>query len=91
MRTTIRQECDEVVLRYVDALLGEKVVIRFWAPPGGGYVRQVTRDRPGALGDQVCIGLSRRGPTLVVASRDQLLPLIRREWRRLRAAERNAF
>lgn len=84
-RTTIRQDREEVVLIASDNM-GERIERRFWAPRSGGYVREVTNARPGALGAQVCSGLSSRGGTLSVAAQADLLALIRREWARARRA-----
>jgi hypothetical protein len=86
-RAAIRQDGSEVVLRCTDNLTGERIERRFWAPPGGGYVREVTAARPGTLGQQVCAGLAHMGGTLSVKTPADLLPLIRREWQ---AAKRQA-
>jgi hypothetical protein len=86
-RAQIRQDGSEVVLQYTDPMTGDDIVRRFWAPAGGGYVREVTAHRPGTLGHQVCSGLSHRGGTLSVGSPDDLITLIRREWQRARRAE----
>jgi hypothetical protein len=86
-RAAIRQDGSEVVLRCNDDLTGERIERRFWAPPSGGYVREVTAQRPGTLGQQVCGGLSHRGNTLSVNSPDQLMALIRREWQAARRDE----
>jgi hypothetical protein len=93
-RSAIRQDGAEVVLRCQDEMTGERIERRFWAPPGGGYVREVTAQRPGALGAQVTTGLGRMGGTLMVLTPDELLPLIRRHWqigRRAQARGRAAF
>lgn len=86
-RTTIRQTGGEVTLTYSDSVTGERIERRFWAPPSGGYVREVTAQRPGILGNQVCGGLVDRGSTLFVRSPGDLLALIRREWQAARRAE----
>ena len=86
-RAAIRQDGTEVVLRCADPLTGERIERRFWAPPSGGYVREVTAQRPGTLGQQVCSGLSHRGSTMQVSTPDNLLALIRREWQVARRAE----
>jgi hypothetical protein len=85
-RAAIRQDGNEVVLRCTDPMSGERIERRFWAPPSGGYVREVSDSRPGTLGNQVCSGLALRGRTLSVATPDQLLPLIRSEWAKVRRA-----
>jgi hypothetical protein len=79
-RASIRQDGADVVLRCTDPYTGERQERRFWCPQGGGYVREVTDIRPGTLGQQVCDGLAYRGSALAVRSRDDLLPLIRRQW-----------
>lgn len=83
----IEQDGAEVVLWHNDAFTGERVERRFWAPPTGGYVREVTKQRPGVLGKQVCGGLYYYGPTLSVSHPDDLIALIRREWQKARRAE----
>lgn len=84
MKTSItRTDSTTVVLRYegdngtTDGIITEE----FSVPHGGGYVRD-------ANGRQVCQMLSPRGNTLSVAHHDDLLPLIRREWRKLKQHER---
>ena len=59
----------------------------FWVPAHGGYVRQITDERPGTLGYQVCERLGSRGATLT-ATPDNLAKVIRREYRRKRARDR---
>lgn len=86
-RAAIRQDGAEVVLRCNDPVTGERIERRFWAPRSGGNVREVTDDRPGTLGQQVCAGLASRGGTLSVRSPDDLLALIRREWQAAKRAE----
>ena len=77
-------------LRYTDDF-GDTSVREFWVPSGGGYVREVDTKRPGTLGAQVCERLESRGNTLS-ATRETLLDLIRREYRRAMTAmaQRNA-
>jgi hypothetical protein len=83
----IRQDGTEVVLTEtvpvmtdIDKVEDREVERRFWVPPGGGYVREVSEKKPGTLGNQVCARLSNRGPTLW-ATRDTLLDIIRAEYR----------
>jgi hypothetical protein len=83
-KTRIQQDGSEVVLTGACLYTGEPVERRFWAPPSGGYVREVTNSRPGTLGQQVCAGLTDRGSTLHVSAPEKLLPLIRSEWQRAR-------
>jgi len=60
----------------------------YWAPLGGGYVRDVT-DAPGTLGPQVCDRLLSMGNTLSWdPSSGPLSLLIRREHRRFLSAKR---
>ena len=58
----------------------------FWIPPGGGFVREVTPDKPGVLGKQVCSGLAHTGSTLT-ATDANFASTIRRERARERRAE----
>jgi len=83
MNATIKQNGDEVVLRY-ETWDGETVVKRFWVSLGGGNVYEITNQRHGVDGMRVCAGLAYLGNTLSVPSPDHLLPTIRREWRSVR-------
>jgi hypothetical protein len=66
----------------------------FWAPPNGGYIRDVTHD-VGTLGPQVCVGLSGMGHALTWRPGQSLAKIIRRERRRelraIAAQKRQAF
>ena len=85
MRTRIESDGHRVTLTYTDRWDGE-ITRTFVAPSCGGYVREIW---PGRNSDaqQVCEGLYSSGDTLE-SSTDTLLAVIRREWRRRRAAER---
>lgn len=61
--------------------VGDRAVAEYWAPLGGGYVREVTDARPGTLGSQVCDRLASTGPTLWCSG--PLARLIRVEMRAL--------
>jgi hypothetical protein len=74
------------VLSYYDEMDDARVTREFWVPQNGGYVHEITSERPGTLGQQVCDGLCNRGSTLS-ASRQGLLHCIRREYRSMRRAE----
>jgi|GEM_PF-5423122 len=71
------------ILAGLGAWHADSVTRTYWVAPAGGYVREVTDDRPGILGHQVCAGLSHGGYTLE-STRAGLLALIRRELRRAR-------
>ncbi len=58
----------------------------YWTPSGGGYVREISRTRPGTLGHHVCDRLAHMGSTLS-SSRGALLGLIRSEARACLRAE----
>ena len=77
-RTTIKLNSDDTVtLTYTDEMTDERVERVFWIPRSGGYVRE---------GDsQVCNYLDSRGATLEAKDGDQLLSVIRTEWKRRRA------
>ena len=91
MKARIYQDGDEVV-RVIpeghilhDGFIDGKQVERFWVADLGSngltkeaYVRWVTEDRPGTLGQQVCEGLSRLGSTLM-ANPGSLIDVIRYE------------
>ncbi len=82
-RTIIRKISARVVsLQAENPQTGEVETREFWVPVGGGAVREGEK--------QVCDGLALRGATLQAGGPDDLLPLIRREWRRARAAEKRA-
>lgn len=51
----------------------------FWAPEGGGYVRELQEGRPGTLSPQVCAGLRGTGSTLVLFDGCSMADLIRDE------------
>ncbi len=57
-------------------------VIEYAAPAAGGYVRLMRSQQ------QVCRGLSMRGATLEWDGQGALVDLLRREWKRARAADR---
>ena len=75
---TVAYRLDEVVPGEGDLDIERE----FWAPSDGGYVREISVDQPGLLGDQVCTGLSSRGPTLSWDDRLPLSVLVMRELRR---------
>lgn len=78
-RRRIWQDGDSVVLRDHDDYENCDYERWFWVPPNGGYIREISEDRPGTLGEQVCGYLEHGGWTLT-ASRDNLLDVIRREY-----------
>ena len=88
--TTSTNEDGTVTLRvHEPCVLGDEGDTRiFWAPIEHGYVREKYGAR-GGLGPQVCDHLQRLGSTLM-ASRETLLHVIRREARRAIAAEDRA-
>lgn len=57
----------------------------FSCPPNGGYVVEMFKNGDSS---QVCDRLAHRGSTLRCANRENLLALIRREYRAMRAVER---
>ncbi len=61
----------------------------FWAPAGGGYVREIDAEHPGTLGRQVCEGLHHMGNTLSWDPRSgPLSRLIQKENAKARAKAR---
>lgn len=89
MRTAFTQDRDypnRCTLRYTDDA-GHVVDREFFAPAGGGYVRENWGNPR-----QVCEHLSGGGATLIwEPTRDaQLVDLIRREWSAGRRAERRS-
>lgn len=86
-RTQIKAlENNRVLMRYEDDM-GEIVTREFWSYGAGSCVREVTDDRPGTLGHQVCGKLSHGGNTLIWSGTAPLVDLIRREYRALRRAD----
>lgn len=61
---------------------GERVTTTYFVPSNGGYVR--IRDSAGHY-PQVCDYLASTGATLHVSKKENLLGVIRREYRRSRA------
>lgn len=83
-KTTISKTgMSEVTLTAVDPYTDEKIEWCFWIPISGGYIREGSMHS--ANDKQVCVGLSSRGNTLRASDGDELLRVIRREWRRYRA------
>jgi hypothetical protein len=79
-KTTIRKTANnEVTVRAVDPLSGEAVTWTYWVPRGGGYVREGTLQLP--TDPQVCVGLGLLGTALTATDGDDLLRVIRSEWR----------
>ena len=81
-------EAHEASITYYDDERDQRVSRDFWAPRRGGYVQDVTTAAAGT-GPQVCTGLARLGDTLRWhPSEGPLVDMIRREWRRARAARK---
>lgn len=79
-RTTITKTADnEVTLTAIDPWADEPITRVFWIPTSGGYVRE--GDRHIADDRQVCNGLDRKGSTLMADDGDELLSIIRTEWK----------
>jgi hypothetical protein len=79
-RTTIKADSTgNVTLSYTD-IFGERVTRNFTCPMSGGYVREGDR--------QVCERLNNTGNTLQCGYRPDLIKVIRREYRAMRAAEK---
>lgn len=66
---------------------GEIETHTYWVGDGGGYVHEITPERPGTSGRQVCERLYSSGSTLM-ARPETLADVIRRELRRRREADR---
>lgn len=64
---------------YGDTIEEPRVEI-YWAPLGGGYIRETTH-KPGTTGSQVCDGMASCGPTLMWWPEHRLSETIRRETR----------
>lgn len=71
-----------VTVEYSCHMTEVRVSRTFLCPPNGGYVREKGGGR------QVCTALDFTGPALVSPSRAELPALIRREYRRMRAADK---
>ena len=82
MRAQFKLDGSTVVAAFDCPLTGDRETHRYHIPHQGGYVRE------GAGGAQVCELLSNRGVTLIASSPTHLLAVIRREYRRLVAANR---
>lgn len=85
MRTTIKQDgFGDVTLTYFDPLDEEWVTRTFRCPFDGGYVYELT---PTGC-RQVFERLSYSGNAITSPSRDELINVIRGEYRRMRDAEK---
>ena len=85
MKTKFSTDSVNRVTVAYDSEFRGRVERTFSCPPDGGYVIELFRNGDSS---QVCDKLAHRGSTLRCASRDDLLDLIRREYRAMRAAER---
>lgn len=74
-----------VTLEYYDEVFDRVIEVDFSCPNSGGYVRFSSSVRELGItgGNQVCDHLARLGDTLYSYNGD-LLPIIRREWVRMR-------
>ena len=89
MKTRIKTDTSgRVVVQYDDVITGKRRCRVFICPVEGGYVAEVF---PDGNTSQVCDGLSRSGSTLTCRSRDELVDLIRREYRKMRRMEKRIF
>ena len=78
MKATITADAQGyVTLRFDHPLTDERVTETFACPLGGGYVRD-------SKGRQVCDALATTGSTLLCSGRDNLINVIRREYRQMR-------
>lgn len=78
MRNSPRYRLTSICSNEAEVLvLATRERIRFWAPDGGGYVRDVTR-QPGTLGQQVYDRRGERNATLSWSGRGTLARCIRR-------------
>ena len=79
-RTTITKTgTNEVTLTAIDPLSGDEHTRVFWIPTNGGYVREGAHHT--ANDRQVCLRLTHRGNTLKAVDADDLLAVIRAEWK----------
>jgi len=83
MKTTINLTDCVVTLKAENPFTGEPMCQEYSIPTNGGYVRD-------GDGRQVCYSLASRGDTLTAATPQELLALIRREWRAMRRDAANA-
>ena len=83
MKTSITKTAqNEVTLNAIDPITDEAVSWVFWVPTNGGYVRigaGLTADDR-----QVCKALDTMGQTLTATDGDELLSVIRTEWKAYR-------
>lgn len=84
MKTTIKTDHapNYVTISYDDCF-GDRVTRTFFCPASGGYIRESVRDYP-----QVCDQLAHSGSTLYAESGNDLIKIIRREYRSMRRAEK---
>lgn len=84
MRTTFITNWNGDVTISYDDVSGERRTRTFFCPPTGGHVRE---SKPDGHYPQVCDGLAASGPTLMAPSRDSLIGVIRRAYRRMRRSD----
>jgi len=90
MKTRITtDDFGRVTVEYDDAIDGTRRSRFFSCPTDGGYVYEYFWNN--GTTSQVCEGLSRSGSTLTCHSRDELVDLIRHEYRRMRRHEKQAL
>lgn len=82
MRTQITTDNSGRVTLSYDGEDGERITREFTCPTDGGWVREGSR--------QVCAGLATTGACLRAPSRAALVDVIRREFGRMRRAQRAA-
>ena len=88
MKTRITaDDFGRVTVEYDDAIDGKRRSRFFSCPLAGGYVYEIFDN---GTNSQVCERLSHSGSTLICHSRDELVDLIRREYRRMRRQEKRA-
>lgn len=85
MKTSIKTTSTGSVVLSFDNESGERETRLFFCPAEGGYIREAMDN-----GDarQVCESLDRMGVTLWAPRKDLLESVIRREYERMRAAEK---
>lgn len=86
-----RTRFEQVSMSHVILHAPNGCTFEYWTPLNGGYVRELSDNRPGTLGRQVCDYLANTGSTLWRSEATPLVDIVKREYRRFCKYDRQAF
>ena len=84
MKTKFETDGTGRVTIHYDDFCGRRITREFTCSPDGGYVQELQYDGGTT---QPCEGLAPTGATLIANSRETLIDIIRREYRKMRRWE----